>query len=242
MHLLRYTPLRVAEVITGRNLRPSAMALACAAIAAFGFTSGTLKAQEVSDQPVLRKVLADLASGRNVSARVSLPLQIGFFNGQTALYITPEVGVDPSAGTSIVAAAQQVAVGFNANFIPLNFASLPGSGAVDDIFVFTNFNQGNVLASAPNPAGPGNTDTDYSPLWQVNLVSWVKGRPTVLTSQADITTAAQNGFVSVQKTPIIVECSVIFTPRGGLLPLATVSRLRAECLHLVSRFVRPEQE
>jgi hypothetical protein len=149
-------------------------------------------------------------------------------NGQTALYITPEVGVDPSAGASTVAAAQQIAVGFNANFIPQNFASLPGSGAVDYIFVFTNFNQGNLLASAPNPAGPGNTDTDYTPLWQVNLVSWIRGRPTALTSQADIATAAQNGFVSVQKTPIIVECSVIFTPRGGLLPLATVREEPAE--------------
>jgi hypothetical protein len=123
---------------------------------------------------------------------------------------------------------KQIAVGFNANFIPQNFASFPGYGAVDDIFVFTNFNQGNVLASAPNPAGPGNTDTDYSPLWQVNLVSWVKGPPAVLTSQADITTAAQNGFVSVQRTPIIVECSVIFTPRGGLLPLATAREDSAE--------------
>jgi hypothetical protein len=186
------------------------------------------KPEAQEDQPGLRDILADLAAGRAASARVSLPLQIGFFNSQTALYITPEVGVDPSAGTSIVAAAQQIAVGFNANFIPQNFASLPGSGAVDDIFVFTNFNQGNVLASAPNPAGPGNSDTDYTPLWQVNLVSWVKGSPTVLTSQADITTAAQNGFVSVQKTPIIVECSVVFTPRGGLLPLATVREDRAE--------------
>jgi hypothetical protein len=62
----------------------------------------------------------------------------------------------------------------------------------------------------------------------VNLVSWIKGRPTALTSQADIATAAQNGFVSVQKTPIVVECSVIFTPRGGLLPLATVSEELAE--------------
>jgi hypothetical protein len=50
----------------------------------------------------------------------------------------------------------------------------------------------------------------------------------VLTSQADIATAAQNGFVSVQKTPIIVECSVIFTPRGGLLPLARVREDPAE--------------
>jgi hypothetical protein len=193
-----------------------------------GFATGTLKAQERSDQSGLREILADLAAGRSVSARVGLPLQIGFFNGQTALYITPEVGVDPSAGPNTVAAAQQVAAGFNANFIPQNFASLPGSGAVDDIFVFTNFSQGNVLASAPNPAGPGNTDTDYTPLWQVNLVTWIKGRPTALTSQADITTAAQNGFVSVQKTPIIVECSVIFTPRGGLLPLATVWEDRAD--------------
>ena len=83
-----------------------------------GFASGTLKAQEGSDQSGLRDILADLASGRNVSARVSLPLTIGFFNGQTALYITPEVGVDPSAGQSTVAAAQQIAAGFNANFIP----------------------------------------------------------------------------------------------------------------------------
>jgi hypothetical protein len=193
-----------------------------------GFGSGTQNARAVADQSGLRDILADLASGRGVSARVSLPLQIGFFNGQTALYITPEVGVDPSGGSSTIAAAQQVAAGFNANFIPQNFASLPGSGAVDDIFVFTNFSQGNVLASAPNPAGPGNTDTDYAPLWQVNLVTWIKGRPTVLTSQGDISTAAQNGFVTVQKTPITVECSVIFTPRGGLLPLATVREEAAD--------------
>jgi hypothetical protein len=46
----------------------------------------------------------------------------------------------PSCGASTVAAAQQIAVGFNADFIPQNFASLPGSGAVDDIFGFTKFN------------------------------------------------------------------------------------------------------
>jgi hypothetical protein len=225
MHYFRH---KVAKMIAAHKLRPRTTVLAYAAFATFGLASGTLEARDVSDQPGLQKILAGLASGRNVSARVELPLQIGFFNGRTALYITPEVGVEPSAGPSTVAAAQQVAVGFNANFIPLNFTSLPGSGAVDDIFVFTNFSQGNVLASAPNPTGPGNTDMDYTPLWQVNLVSWIKGRPTVLTSQADIATAAQNGFVSVQKTPIIVECSVIFTPRGGLLPLARVREDPAE--------------
>lgn len=159
-----------------------------------------------------------------VSPRVSLPLQVGFFDGATALYITPEVGVDPNAPAAIIAAAKQVAEGFNSNFIPQNFGVLPGSTAVDDIFVFTNFAQGNVLASAPHPAGPANTDTNYSPLWQISLVSWNSGRQArALTSQTDITNAAAAGDVTIQKTPIIVECSVIFTPAGGRLPRARIT-------------------
>jgi hypothetical protein len=156
--------------------------------------------------------------------RVRLPLQVGFFNGATALYITPEVGVDAAVGTPAFATAQQIAKGFNANFIPQNFATLPDSPAVDDIFVFTNFTQGNVLASAPHPAGPRNTDPNYSPLWQISLVSWNSGtQPRVLTSQADIESAASADQVTIQKTPIIVECSVIFTPSGGTLPGARIT-------------------
>jgi hypothetical protein len=155
--------------------------------------------------------------------RVILPLQSGFFNGARALYITPEVGVDPNAPAPIIAAAKQVATGFNSNFIPQNFGVLPGSTAVDDIFVFTNFTQGNVLASVPHPAGPGNTDVNYSPLWQVSEVAWNSGtKPRQLTSQQDITNAADSGEVTITKTPIIVECSVIFTPGGGLLPGAKI--------------------
>ncbi len=37
----------------------------------------------------------------------------------------------------------------------------------------------------------------------------------MLKSQDDITSAAAAGDVTIQKTPIIVECSVIFTPRGA---------------------------
>jgi hypothetical protein len=91
--------------------------------------------------------------------------------------------------------------------------------------VFTNFTQGNVLASAPHPAGPTNTDTNYSPLWQVSLVTWNPGRQgRVLTSQNDITQASAAGDVTIAKTPIIVECSVMFTPGGGLLPGARITR------------------
>jgi hypothetical protein len=196
----------IVKALRNRKLLRSA-ALAFGVVALIGIEPGLLKAQDQARQP-----------------RVSLPLQVGFFNGATALYITPEVGVDPKAPAAIIAAARQVAAGFNSNFIPQNFATLPGSPAVDDIFVFTNSSQGNVLASAPHPAGPANTDTNYSPLWQVSLVTWVSGRtPRLLTSQSDITSAAAAGDVTVQRTPIIVECSVIFTPGGGLLPGARVT-------------------
>ncbi|MGC1256534.1 MAG: hypothetical protein WA867_13320, partial [Candidatus Acidiferrales bacterium] len=67
--------------------------------------------------------------GAAVQPRAVLPLQIGFARGGTALYITPEVGVDPSAGADIVATAQEVAKGFGANFIPTNFSTLPNSPA-----------------------------------------------------------------------------------------------------------------
>jgi hypothetical protein len=73
--------------------------------------------------------------------RVSLRVSVGFYNGQPALYITPEVGVDPSAPDSVIATAKQLAVNFNVNYIPQNFATLPNSPAVDDIFSFTNFTQ-----------------------------------------------------------------------------------------------------
>ena len=74
MHWFQTVRARAAKVITGRNLGPRATVFVWAAVASFGLASGTLKAREVSDQPGLREILADLASGRNVSARVSPPL------------------------------------------------------------------------------------------------------------------------------------------------------------------------
>ena len=212
---------------TNRKLPLRLSALVLVAIASIGIGRGALRAQgsDGQNQSALQSILNAIAEGRKVSPRVSLPLQVGFFDGTTALYITPEVGVDPNAPPAIIAAAKQVAIGFNSNFIPQNFGVLPGSTAVDDIFVFTNFSQGNVLASAPHPAGPNNADANYSPLWQVSLVTWNPGRQgRVLTSQTDITDAVAASDVTIAKTPIIVECSVIFTPGGGLLPGARITR------------------
>ena len=211
----------VAGARKNRTVRLRAAVLAFAVVAAIGITS---RAVIAGDNGGLKGILKAIAAGGNVSPRVSLPMQVGFFNGAPALYITPEVGVDPTASPGVIATARQIATGFNSNFIPGNFGTLPNSAAVDDIFVFTNFTQGNVLASAPHPAGPTNTDPNYSPLWQISEVSWNPGRTArALTSQTDITNAAAAGDVAITRTPIIVECSVIFTPSGGLLPDARIT-------------------
>ena len=226
MNTTRYFRSETVKVLRNRKVVLRAAALAFAVAAAIDVASGPASAQ---DQSRLEGLLNAIAASAKVSPRVSLPLQVGFFNGQPTFYITPEVGVDPSAGPSVIATAKQIATGFNANFIPQNFATLPGSPTVDDILVFSNFTQGNVLASAPHPAGPNNTDVNYSQLWQVNLVTFNPGRQgRVLNSQSAILGAAAAGEVTIKRPGIIVECSVIFTPEGGLLPGARVTGGRAE--------------
>jgi hypothetical protein len=85
--------------------------------------------------------------------------------------------------------------------------------------VVTNFTQANIIASAPNPTGPGNLDQEYSPLWVVSTVTWNNGTtPYTLTSEAAVTAAAANGLVTVGETNIVVNCPVVFTEAGGLLP------------------------
>lgn len=108
------------------------------------------------------------------------------------------------------------------NYVSL-LSNAISAGAVDDIYHVTNFKQGNVIPSAPIPAGPGNTDPNYSPLWQVSLVTWNSGTtPHVLKSEEDVLSARDQGLVTIVKTNIVVNCPVIYTPFGGLFPNAKI--------------------
>jgi hypothetical protein len=147
------------------------------------------------------------------ASSVLLPLVQGWYDGEQVLYIQTEVS-DPDE-----AKAQ------NVNYVPRLANAIPADAnspsSVDDIYVVSGFTQGNVIPSAPNPAGPENQDTDYSPLWQVSVVTWAQGTtPYLLTSEQAIFTARDQGLVTIAKTNIVVNCPVMFTPSGGLLPTA----------------------
>jgi hypothetical protein len=233
-------PLSILEISRHRPFLFKCIALATITVVV---SSGALARAQDSDDPKvpapLRDVLRDFAEGRTVSATTTLPLTIGYFGGRPALYITPEVGVDPLAsGGAYIGLAKFLATAFHANYIPQNFATLttpPNNTAIaDPIFVFpggtpTSFNgtfiQPNVLNSSPHPTGPNNTDTNYTPLWQVNLVYFQPGKARLLKSAKDIADAQAAGDLLPgfpAAIPVIVECSVIYTPDGGLLPTATI--------------------
>lgn len=141
---------------------------------------------------------------------VILPLVHCWYKGKVAYYIQTDAS-DESFAT------QQ-----GVNFVP-ELANAIAGGAVDDIYHVTNFNQGNVIPSAPMPAGPGNSDPNYTPLWQVSLVTWKSGTtPYTLKSEEEVLNAQSQGLVDIVKTNIVVDCPVIYTPSGGLLPTAKI--------------------
>ena len=143
-------------------------------------------------------------------AIIELPAVMGWFEGQVVHYVTTD--------TSDAAMATDMGV----NFVPrLAYALGTPAGtpnAVERIYRFTNFEQGNVLPSAPVPTGPGNKDRAYSPVWVLVMVTWRAGQqPRILRSEEEVLAAQEKGQVSLQTTQAVVNCPVIITAQGGAL-------------------------
>lgn len=63
--------------------------------------------------------------------------------------------------------------------------------------------QHNIVDTVPGRA-------DYSPLWQVNMVTWKSSAtPRLLRSAADVKAAAKKGELTVKKTATVVNCPVL---------------------------------
>jgi len=144
--------------------------------------------------------------------QVTLPLVTGWYDGRPALYISTETS------------DRQVAAMTHITYSP-KLANAIAGNAVDDIYMITNFHQGNVIPLAPAPEGPGNQRHQYTPLWQLNLVTWKQGsHPHLLRSEAAILAEVAQGHATVQKTNIVINCPIIYTPQGGLFPGAKLQR------------------
>ena len=142
-----------------------------------------------------------------------LPLIAGWHEGRRVHYITTD------------ASDKAMARKLGANYAPRLSAALPPAvkapgqqTALERIYGVTNFAQGNVLASAPSPAGFASLDKAYSPLWLVHEVTWQPGRARrELRSEEEILDAVEKKWVSINPTGIVVNCPVVLSDRGGLL-------------------------
>lgn len=156
--------------------------------------------------------------GKNQVGFVQLPLIGGWHDGQRVHYITTDAS-DMAAATKMFA-----------NFSPRLINALPElpqapgqRNALERIYAFTNFDQGNVLPSAPVPVGSASTDKAYSPLWRMFKVTWAAGSmPKTLRSEEEVLGAIERGWVTMVPTDIVVNCPVVNSARGGLLPGATL--------------------
>lgn len=151
---------------------------------------------------------------------IELPLVSGWYEGREVQYVTTDV--------SDAAAALEM----GANYVPrLAYALVPAMpghpGAVERIYRVANFNQGSVLPSIPMPAGAGNGNRNYSPLWQVYVAQWAAdATPHLLRSEEEILAAEEKGLLTVVKSNIVVNCPVIFAAGAGL-PGAVIRTLPA---------------
>lgn len=136
-------------------------------------------------------------------ARASIPIDIplakGYENGNEIYFIATD------ASDQKIADQATKLLGFKVNFAPL-LSQTPES-ALGQAYAFTNGVKGKGPFGYQIPvlgAKPG--DPSYSPLLQINTVTWKEGASaTELKSVQDIMEAQQNGSLTINKTGIVVN-------------------------------------
>ena len=127
----------------------------------------------------------------------------------TQVGVAGSFAVAGAAATNASPKKQPVTLGFEKgktvryyDFGPIN---LKPDNKVAPIWTFTNGagGQRNVIDTVPGEA-------DYTPLWQVNQVTWAAGKtPRVLTSAAEVKKAVAAGEISITQTATVVNCPVL---------------------------------
>ena len=142
---------------------------------------------------------------------IDIPLLKGYENGNEIYFIATDVSDEKTA------AFATNLTGFKLNYAPA-LAQTPDSARAQ-AYAFTNGVAGDGPFGFQIPvvnAKPG--DEGYSPLWQVNEVTWNDNATArELKSVQEITSAEQNGELSINNTDIVVNHPAIQWQNGSLL-------------------------
>ncbi|WP_148686768.1 DUF7482 domain-containing protein [Candidatus Nitrosocosmicus hydrocola] len=148
----------------------------------------------------------------NTNVPIDIPLLKGYENGNEIYFIATDVS-DKNTASLLTNKT-----GFKVNYAPI-LSQTPES-AKGQVYVFTNGINGNGSLGFQNEvmnAKPG--DKNYSPLFQVNLVSWNEGATNIseIKSVGQLNQSLQNNEISINKTDIIVNHPAIKWSNGSLM-------------------------
>lgn len=142
-------------------------------------------------------------------AEVRLPLHRAWVDGRQVEYVTTDI--------SDAAMARQEGV----NHVPRLAQALgaPGRPALTErVYKFVNGEQITVFQSAPLPAGGANADPNYSPLWRMVLVRWLRPEAVrELRSEEQVLAAQERGELALEVTGIVVNCPITRSVDGQAL-------------------------
>jgi hypothetical protein len=202
--------IRNPSTTTALTLAVGIFLLTSAAAAAAATVSPSQQqvfAQQVTEETEPGSVLK-LAS---TNVPIDIPLLKGYENGNEIYFIATDVSAEKTAtfATNLT--------GFKVNFAPA-LAQTPDSARAQ-AYAFTNGVSGDGPFGFQIPVvntKPG--DEGYSPLWQVNEVTWNDNATArELKSVQEITTAEQNGELSINDMDIVVNHPAIQWQNGSLM-------------------------
>jgi len=134
-------------------------------------------------------------------AEAVLPLNRAWVDGHFVEYVTTDIS-DPAMAKALgVNSVPRLA---DAVAVP------PGRSVLERVYKFPNNEQISVFQSAPAPAGPENRDQNYSPLWRLVLVRWVRPEAVrELKSEEELLAAEDRKDLVFEVTGIVVNCPVV---------------------------------
>jgi hypothetical protein len=150
----------------------------------------------------------------NSTPRVTLPAFSGWYAGARVYYITTEITDPTMARSANITYAPRLT-----DAVP-EYPKPPATRTVlERVYKFPQNEQDAVFASAPTPPGPESSDAAYSPLWLAYMVRWNnRGHVRALTSEEAILAAADRNEVTIERTDIVINCPIVWTAAGGVLP------------------------
>ncbi len=169
-----------------------------------------LRARSLLNLPVLLVVAGCATSAFDAGkTETVLRLQRGWVDGRQVEYVSTDI--------SDAGAARQNGV----NYVPRLADALPAEGRkslVERVYKFPKGEQISVFASAPAPAGGANAELNYSPLWRLVMVTWLKPEPLrEFKSEEELLAAQDRGEVSLRVTNVVANCPIVRSADGARL-------------------------